>query len=228
LASFVTYCPRGDSAEIRNSRTLMLQVKENRVLPSTGEPASAFMARRLREIGPSFVKEFLGPEVVFVPVPRSSLQKLGALWPADELAEALRAEGFGRSVLRCLKRTEAVLKAATASPNERPGAQTHFDSLALVDPLALPSVITLVDDVITRGAQMLGAAWRIWAARPDVMVRGFAFIRTISDPTSSRPSGPPAPGGSPIGKGSASAHHERQQCRAGIHHKRPRMLRDDC
>jgi hypothetical protein len=47
--------------------------------------------------------------------------------------------------------------------------------------MALPAVVTLVDDVITRGAQMVGAAWAIWAARPDITVRSFAFIRTMSN-----------------------------------------------
>jgi hypothetical protein len=215
FASFVTYCPRGDGEEIRNSRTLMRQVKENRVLRSTRESASAFMARRVREIGPAFIPEFLGPEVVLVPVPRSTLQKPGALWPADELAGTLSAEGLGRGVLRCLTRTEAVLKAATAAPNERPRAETHFDSLALADPLALPPVITLVDDVITRGAQMLGAAWRVWAARPDITVRGFAFIRTISEADNFETIRTPCTGRSTSGKGSASAHLEREQFRAG-------------
>jgi hypothetical protein len=82
FAAFVAYCPRGDSEEADPSRRLMLQVKENRVVASTGETAAIFMARRLREIEPDFVDEFLGPKVALVPVPRSSLRKRGALWQA--------------------------------------------------------------------------------------------------------------------------------------------------
>jgi predicted amidophosphoribosyltransferase len=160
----------------------MLQVKENRVLQSTEEPATSFMARRLREISPVFVHDFLGPTVTLVPVPRSSLQKPGALWPARELAAALHREGFGCGVLSCLKRTQPVLKAATAPAKERPRPRAHFESLHVLDPMALPAEVTLVDDVITRGAQLIGAAWAIWAVRPDIQVRAFAFIRTLSDP----------------------------------------------
>jgi hypothetical protein len=85
-------------------------------------------------------------------------------------------------VFPCLERTNPVLKAATAAPKDRPTAQAHFESLAVLKPMTLPAAVTLVDDIITRGAQMLGAAWRIWEARPDVIVRGFAVIRCISNP----------------------------------------------
>jgi predicted amidophosphoribosyltransferase len=61
-------------------------------------------------------------------------------------------------VLECLERTHAVAKAATSKPSERPKARAHFDSLAVAEPLALPNQVTLVDDVVTRGAQLFGAA----------------------------------------------------------------------
>ena len=108
--------------------------------------------------------------------------KPGALWPAYEIANELHALGFGSRVMRNLSRRQAVTKAATAASRERPKAKAHFESLEFASPLELPAKVTLVDDVITRGAQLLGAAWRIWADRPDVTVRGFAVVRTISDP----------------------------------------------
>lgn len=196
FASVAAYCPRGDSSVIVRSRNLMLQVKENRVVTSPGrvETAAAFVARRLREMCPQFVDEFLGPEVALVPVPRSGLQKPGALWPANEVAIALRQEGFGSRVLPCLHRARAVPKAATSAPKDRPKARAHFDSLELQNPIDLPDRITLVDDVVTRGAQLFGAAWRIWAARPDVAVRAFAVIRTVSDPNDFTTIGDPRTG----------------------------------
>lgn len=180
FASLVTYCPRGEGAEIRKSQTLMRQLKDNRMLRA--ESAAAFVSRRLREMSPPAVIPFLAPDVALVPVPRSSLQKRGALWPAFEIAQSLHAQGFGSRVLPCLQRHTAVGKAATASPKDRPRARAHFDSLEVVAPMDLPASVTLIDDVITRGAQMLGGAWRIWAVRPDVVVRCFAVIRTISKP----------------------------------------------
>ncbi len=145
------------------------------------ETTAAFVARRLKAIAPDFVAAFLGSNVALVPVPRSSLQKPGALWPALEIANELHDLGFGSRVIPCLKRRYAVTKAATAASNERPKAKEQFESLELGDPLDLPGAVTLVDDVITRGAQLLGAAWCVWSQRPDVTVRAFAVIRTISN-----------------------------------------------
>ncbi|MEM1447466.1 MAG: hypothetical protein AAF957_06835 [Planctomycetota bacterium] len=42
-------------------------------------------------------------------------------------------------------------------------------------------VLTVVDDVITRGATMLAAVARLEETFPSAEVRGFALIRTISD-----------------------------------------------
>ncbi len=106
FASLVTYCPRGEGAEIRKSQTLMRQLKDNRMLRA--ESAAAFVSRRVREMSPPTIVPFLGPDVALVPVPRSSLQKRGALWPALEIAEALHAQGFGSQVLPCLRRHTAV------------------------------------------------------------------------------------------------------------------------
>lgn len=183
FASFLTYCPRGDADAIKRSQNLMRQVKENRVIRSGAheEATARRVARRFRERDPAFAKDFLGPDRTLVPVPRSGLRVPGALWPAHEIATALRSEGFGMHLLPCLQRSVAVMKAATARSEDRPKARAHFDSLALRDPLSLPARITLVDDVVTRGAQLFGAAWRIWSQRPDVEVRAFIVLRTISN-----------------------------------------------
>lgn len=160
----------------------MRSLKENRIVRATRreETASALVARRIRERALEFTSEFLNADTALVPMPRSGLLRLGALWPALEIAESLRAEGFGQSVVPSLKRVIPVPKAATSRAEERPKARAHFESLELMDPLALPAKITLVDDVVTRGAQLFGAAWKIWAMRPNVEVRAFAVIRTVS------------------------------------------------
>lgn len=162
----------------------MRRLKENRIIRAgqREETAAELVARRLRERAEDFASEFLGDDIALVPMPRSGLLRRGALWPAFEIAESLRAEGLGRRVVPCLKRIAAVAKAATSRAEDRPKARDHFESLELEAPLSLPAKITLVDDVVTRGAQLFGAAWKIWSVRPDVEVRAFAVIRTISDP----------------------------------------------
>lgn len=151
----------------------MLQVKENRVVAVGGrvETTATRVARRIRELGLPFADPFLGPHVTLVPVPRSGMQRQGALWPAWELASALHREGFGAGVLPCLERSRAVPKAATSLASARPKARTHFETLHLRDPITVPSAITLIDDIVTRGAQLFRAAWRLWAGRSDIEVR---------------------------------------------------------
>ncbi len=185
FASFLSYSPRGETNEAARSRNFVLQLKEGKILSTDrGEmPAAAYAARRIRETPLEFKGEFLGAGSALVPVPRSALLVRGALWPAAEIAEALAREGFGSGVVRCLVRRHAVTKAATATRETRPTARDHFDSLAVVEPLSLPAKVTLIDDVVTRGAQLWGAACRIWKARADVEVVGFAVIRTISGRT---------------------------------------------
>jgi len=180
FASFLAYCPRGDTQEIKRARNFMRSLKGNQFVRD--EAASSMVARRLRERRESFIEDFLGKNAVLIPVPRSGLLRRGNLWPAFEIAKSLRVESLGGGLMPCLKRISAVAKAATSRSEDRPKARTHLDSLELTEPLSLPPEVTLIDDVVTRGAQLFGAAWKIWTVRPDVVVRAFAVIRPISAP----------------------------------------------
>jgi predicted amidophosphoribosyltransferase len=157
----------------------MLLLKENRFVRE--ETAAALVARRLRERAEPLTSEFLGENTALVPIPRSGLLRRGALWPALEIAQSLHREGFGSRVIACLSRRVALAKAATSNPEGRPKARAHLESLEVEEPLSLPTKVTLIDDVVTRGAQLFGAAWKIWSVRPNIEVRAFAVIRTISD-----------------------------------------------
>lgn len=119
---------------------------------------------------------------MLVPVPRSSLIQPGALWPAERICNALAAEHLGLRVEHCLVRTKGIVKAATAARGGRPGPQEHYDSLAIVRQqlLEVPKSITVVDDVVTRGATFVGCQPHLAAAFPGVPIHYFAVIRTIS------------------------------------------------
>lgn len=151
------------------------------MIPDTVPPQTAaeFAVRRLVETAPETILTVLA-DAVLVPVPRSSLSKPGALWPSLEVCDALIARGIGARVLTALRRETPVQKAAWAGTSDRPGALTHCESLAVDAPLALPAAVVLVDDVVTRGAALLGAAWRVDVARTGIDVRAFALIRTVS------------------------------------------------
>jgi len=109
--------------------------------------------------------------------------KEDTLWVPDRIAKSLVANGIGREVVACLSRAVAVPKSATSDAPDRPKPLHHFETLAIQERISQPpDEILLVDDIVTRGATMWGAANRLAEAYPEALIRGFAAVRTISNP----------------------------------------------
>jgi predicted amidophosphoribosyltransferase len=125
---------------------------------------------------------FLSPNAVLVPVPKSALWKQGSLWVPDQLAASMAQVGLGARAARLLLRTEAIPKAATSISWERPNALKHYQTLAVQKRLVPPPEVLLVDDVVTTGSALLGSANRLRTSYPTSQIKGFAAIRTISEP----------------------------------------------
>jgi hypothetical protein len=94
--------------------------------------------------------------------------------------QGARGWGLGARWLPLLTRVRAVPKAAFSAASERPAVETHCGSMAAVADLAAGELVVVVDDVVTRGATMLGAIARLREALPRADVRGFALLRTMS------------------------------------------------
>lgn len=107
--------------------------------------------------------------------------KPDTLWVPERIANALAKAGFGKQVASCLIRTKAVQKAALSSPSERLTAAQHYESMSVQGILSKPDEILLIDDIVTRGATLLGAANRLADAFPQSHIRAFAAMRTISN-----------------------------------------------
>jgi len=186
FASLLVYAPRGASDISRRSREITRALKENAQLqhPTWGPlPCARYFALRLgEELGRSPFPQWFD-DAILVPVPRSSPQRSQHdLWPARELALAMAAQGHGSATHTLLRRTHPVPKSAFCAPGERPGADAHRDSFVVTPALLLDTRrIVLIDDVVTRGATLIGAAWCIAQTHPHVQVVGFAAVRTISD-----------------------------------------------
>jgi hypothetical protein len=201
-ASLLAYTPRSKTPAGTHAQRFVHELKRDAA--RIGDDTTArFVARRLREeLGREAVAlaSLFDRTWVAVPVPRSSLTRDDALWPADRIATALLGEGIVRSTQPILRRAVPVLKSATAESKDRPTAARHYasmtvalsDSSAAHAESALPAVICaelgpcpkllLVDDVITRGATMLAASSVLLDAIPDAIVMAFAVVRTNSDP----------------------------------------------
>lgn len=179
-ASFLSYSPRGTSAQSIDSRRICYRVKQDG-LQQDGRPTiDAAVARLASDYSGAFA-DFLGPDVVLVPVPRSApLPSKGGgpvLWVPRRICEALVAVGLGHAVVPCVERVKAVTKSATAAPGQRPTVAQHIESMrATLEMQKGP--VTLVDDVVTKGATLIAAASVLTGAFPGIQVRAFSLLRT--------------------------------------------------
>lgn len=186
FASFLQYRPKSSDAVAVQSREVTYAIKQDKFIVSGGKSVRVIplVAERIKAaiVDHPFIGNYFGPDVVLVPTPRSSPLTPGALWPAERICEALVAAGLGERVERCLERTRGIVKSATAGPGGRPGPQEHFDSIAVQKQQTLQAAksITVVDDVITRGATFVGIMPHLQAVFPNVPIRFFAVVRTMS------------------------------------------------
>lgn len=184
FASCMAYSVRGEGELAEMSRFWRDSLKYESLRGSPPRPMSSlFAARLLARLDETSIRDVLSDRAVLVPVPSSRLLRPGSLWVPLQLAKALVAVGLGRSVEPCLERSAALPKAATSVAKHRPTAQQHYETLRARTLLFPPDELVLIDDVITRGATMLGAANRLQEAFPRARIRGFAAMRAISDPT---------------------------------------------
>ena len=174
FGALLTYSPRGTTAVSSQSRTVAYELKSAK--PQAVERAVEIL-RLVLERGE--LTDFFGPGVVLVPAPRSAPLEPGWLWPGENISRAMVAAGLAKEVLPCLRRIEKVAKSAFAGPGERPSAIRHRDTMA-VDPPGLiqPKQVTVVDDVVTKGATLLACASLVKATMPAAEVRVFGLVRT--------------------------------------------------
>lgn len=137
------------------------------------------MAKLKASLTGTSLLEVIGPDVVLVPAPRSAPLRPGALWPAKRIADEMVSAGLGRKVETCLQRSTNVQKSAFSPPGGRPSVLEHYQSMQVTPTLSSPARITVVDDVVTKGATLLAACALIQKAFPTAEVKGFALIRTL-------------------------------------------------
>jgi hypothetical protein len=185
FGSFATYLPKATSDAEKKAKQWMYWLKSDQILihPQTKKLISTtrYLAEHLKAIiHTTPLGTILLPEAVLVPVPGSGLQQAGGLWVPERLAKAMVEVGLGGEVFPSIQRISPVQKSAFARTGERPSARVHYESFGVADKnLLRKTSFILIDDVLTRGATMLGAATRLIEAFPASTVVGFGMLRTM-------------------------------------------------
>lgn len=184
FGSFLTYSPHGNSELELRSKTVMSDLKNDKYITLNEKQIlmSNYLAEGIKKrLDTLPFAEYFEVNPILIPTPRSSLSKSNTLWAPHRLASALIKEGLGRNVKSCLLREKPVDKSSMSLPENRPKAIDHYNSMTVQKILDEPDEILLVDDVITRGATLLGAANKIAEAFPNSKIHVFAFMRTIGN-----------------------------------------------
>lgn len=187
FGSLLSYSPNGHGVTDVRSRDYMVAVKQDGIVLVDGKPLqmSTYVAREVKQNLEPFSTLFEATPVL-VPTPSSSLKKPGSLDVPSAIAQALHKEGLGTQVSECLVRTKPLPKSATSLAANRSTTVQHYDSLEVQDILDNPDSILLVDDVVTRGATLLGAANRLIETYPGARISAFAALRSVSNPSEFR------------------------------------------
>lgn len=184
FGSLLSYSPRGTSDAEKRSRTTMRLLKGDEFVLKPPILMSSFISDVIkRDFAKLPFAHYFETNPILVPTPNSSLTRPGTLWVPQRLASALVQRGLGKDVVECLKRVTPLQKAATSLAEDRPKAAQHYASMQVQKMLSEPEEILLIDDVVTRGATLLGAANKMADAFPSARIRAFAAMRTISRPS---------------------------------------------
>ncbi|MEM2159729.1 MAG: hypothetical protein QXN55_02095 [Candidatus Nitrosotenuis sp.] len=184
FGSFLTYSPHGSSETERRSKTVMSNLKNDRYVTVDSRQVlmSLYLAEGIKKrLDTLPFAEYFRTNPILIPAPKSSLMKSNTIWVPQRLAEALLVEGLGKDVKLLLQRERPVVRSSTSQSKYRPKAIDHYNSMSVKETLDEPKEILLIDDVITRGATLLGAANKLAEIFPNARIRAFAFMRTISN-----------------------------------------------
>jgi len=113
FGSFLTYSPRGETEEILKSQRITYNLKADKTFGSPPRTTTRYLFDILAQrITQTSLQGLLGPDVMLVPVPKSSLLLSGSLWVPQRIADALVEIGLGNRAFPILVRRIAVPKLA--------------------------------------------------------------------------------------------------------------------
>ena len=183
FGSLLSYSPIVDSEAEQRARDVMLSLKRDTPVSNPSRFIPETISNQIKaNLTTLPFSEFFSSNPTLVPLPKSSRMRSGDLWVPRRIANALFRIGLGNEVAEYLIRDQALPKSAFSTSAERPTVAQHYNSLGVQKRLPEPKEILLIDDVITRGATILGAANRLADVFPQAQIRAFAAMRAMSRP----------------------------------------------
>ncbi len=159
----------------------MLALKNSRFVGQPPIEMPEWIARSVNQnLSTLPFSSFFQDDAVLVPMPKSAPMQKGTLWVPERIASNLLDQGLGGKVVSMLERVVAVPKSAWSAPQDRPSPQQHCDSMVVQKPLADPTEVLLIDDIVTRGHTFLGGASRIRDVYPSCEIKAFAAMRAVT------------------------------------------------
>lgn len=174
FGSYLVYSSHGITEVSESSKAIVGKIKRG------DQNLIARILQRLIADDPPELRGLFGDDVVLVPTPGSSPLYRGAVSTSQIICQAMLAAGLAATVGAYLERRVAVPKSAFAKAEDRPSAVRHYETMAANAQLIKPARLLLVDDVVTKGCTLLAAASRLSEAFPDVPIKAFGLVRTIS------------------------------------------------
>src|SRR2546427_9466178 len=182
FGSLLAYSPHGNSVKEEESKAAMRNLKNDNAL-SSGILTSEYVARAIKkDLGKFPFANYFNPNTILIPTPKSSLLKKDMLWVPQRITKALINNGLGKTSEECLERVIALPRSSKSTPANRPKPLQHYESMSVKELLFDPEEIVLVDDVVTRGATILGAVNKLTEVFPNARIRAFVVMRTMSNP----------------------------------------------
>lgn len=177
VGSLLIYPTRGRSEASKKAYNFVRYgVKQDR------PPAISHSVKSLKDALPgSPLEAFWEDPGVLVPVPGSAPRVQGGLWVAQHICEEFVRQQLANEAAPLLERSERVPRSTGQTQAEhRPTPQVHYDSLSVQagSLFDAPHKITLVDDVVTRGATLIGCASKLKDTYPNVEIQAFALCRS--------------------------------------------------
>lgn len=177
FVSFLKYSPYRTKPSSVRSQHVRHALKNDGLLFNTDLRAIDHAAAQIYANLESYpeLEAVFGRGKTLVPVPRRSPLVAGALWPTLRICQSLDDGGLARDVIPLLVRHTTPESHTRLSPEE------HYATIRAERLLVPPTEITLVDDSITRGSTLVACVTRLQETFPNVPIRCFSLVRTMTN-----------------------------------------------